>query len=108
MKHQKKLLEQLHLVSLVIVLLYCPTSNAQTAPQIAEKALAATVSLEIQDRNGIPLGRGSGFFVRQHLIATNYHVIEGAAQGTPKLAGKNITYTIEGITAFATESIHIC
>ena len=83
------------------VLLLCITTvaPAQTAEQIAEKALAATVYLEMKDRNGATLGFGSGFFVRENLIATNFHVIEGAAKGTAKLVGKYTTYTIEGITA---------
>ena len=72
---------------------------AQTAEQISEKALAATVYLEMKDRNGTTLGFGSGFFVRENLIATNYHVIEGAASGTAKLVGKYRTYTIQGVTA---------
>ncbi|MYB02601.1 tetratricopeptide repeat protein, partial [Candidatus Poribacteria bacterium] len=72
---------------------------AQTAEQIAEKALAATVYLEMKDQNGVTLGFGSGFFVKENLIATNYHVIEGAAQGTARLVGKYTTYNIEGITA---------
>ena len=85
----------------VAVLLLCITATApaQTAEQIAEKALASTVYLEMKDRNGTTLGFGSGFFVRENLIATNYHVIEGAAQGTAKLVGKYTTYNIEGITA---------
>ena len=96
MKHQNKSLWQL-----LIVLIFCTisTAPAQTAPEIAEKALAATVYLEMQDSNELPLGFGSGFFVRQNLIATNYHVIEGAARGTAKLVGKNTTYEIEGVTA---------
>lgn len=71
---------------------------AQTAEQIAKKALAATVYLEMKDRNGETLGFGSGFFVKENLIATNFHVIEGAAKGTAKLVGKYTTYAIEGIT----------
>ena len=72
---------------------------AETAERIAEKALAATVYLEMKDRNGKTLGFGSGFLVKENLIATNYHVTEGAAQGTAKLVGKYTTYNIEGITA---------
>ena len=72
---------------------------AQTTEHIAEKALAATVYLEMQDSTGETLSIGSGFFVRQDLIVTNYHVIEGAAHGTAKLVGKHTKYTIEGITA---------
>ncbi len=99
MKREKKLLWQLPLILLVTMLLCCTTGNAQTVPQIVEKALAATVSLEIHDGNGALLGRGSGFFVRSNLIATNYHVIEGATRGTAKLVGKYKTYTIAGFTA---------
>ena len=54
-------------------------ASTQTAEQIAEKALAATVYLEMRNNNDLPLGFGSGFFVRENLIAPNYHVIEGAA-----------------------------
>lgn len=58
---------------------------AQTPEQIAEKALAATVYLEMKDKTGETLGFGSGFFVSENLVATNYHVIEGAATGTARL-----------------------
>ena len=101
MKHQNKSLWQLLRIIPVIVLVFCTISRvpAQTAPQIAEKALAATVYLEMQDSKGVPLGFGSGFFVGDNLIATNYHVIEGAARGRAKLVGQFSTYTIEGVTA---------
>ena len=101
MKHQNNLLWQLPLVMLVVLLLFCPvrTLSARTVPEIAEKALAATVYLEMQDSNGLPLGFGSGFFIKPNLIATNYHVIAGAASGTAKLVGKSTTYKIEGFTA---------
>ena len=87
-----------------MVLLFCTTSitSAQTVPDIAEKALAATVYLEMQDSNGKILGFGSGFFVKPNLIATNYHVVAGAASGTAKLVGKHNTYEIEGFTATST------
>ena len=78
-------------------LLYSTLSN--TPQQIAEKALAATVLLDMQDRNGTPLNWGSGFFVRHNLIATNHHVIKGTAQGTAKLVGQETKYIIEGVTA---------
>ena len=101
MKHQNKSLWQLLRIIPVMVLVFCTISRvpAQTAPQIAEKALAATVYLEMQDSKGVPLGFGSGFFVGDNLIATNYHVIEGAARGSAKLVGQFSTYTIEGVTA---------
>ena len=102
MKYQKRALWRLSLIVFAGLLLFCTKSNAQTVPQIAEKALASTVSLEMQDGNGVPLRFGSGFFVRPNLIATNYHVIAGASQGTAKLIGQDVTYTLEGITAIDT------
>ena len=101
MKHQNKSLWQLLLITPAIVLIFCTisTAPAQTAPEIAEKALAATVYLEMKDNTGKTLGFGSGFFVKPNLIATNYHVIAGAASGTAKLVGKYTTYKIEGFTA---------
>ena len=97
------------LLSAIAVLLLLCTINASTAQtsrqtvlsaeDIAEKALAATVYLEMNDKNGKTLGFGSGFFVKPNLIATNYHVIEGAARGTAKLVGQSTTYNIEGFTA---------
>lgn len=88
-------------IMIVVLCLFCLTSAvyAQTVPKLAEKALAATVLLEMTDGNGIPLGIGSGFFVKPNTIATNYHVIEGAVRGTAKLVGKNTIYTIEGVIA---------
>ena len=107
MKHKdKSLLKKsftLH-TTVVALLLICLTTvaPAQTtlpAEDIAEKALAATVYLEMKDTNGKTLGIGSGFFVQPNLIATNYHVIEGAANGTAKRVGKSTTYNVEGVTA---------
>ena len=104
LKHKNGFLFKRSLTAIAVLLLFCrvSTAPAQTtlpAEDIAEKALAATVYLEMQDQNGKPLGFGSGFFVRSNLIATNYHVIEGAAKGTAKLVDKYTTYDIEGVTA---------
>ena len=74
-------------------------ASALTTEQLAEKALAATVYLEMKDSTGTTLSFGSGFFVRPNQIATNFHVIEGARQGTAKLVGKYTRYQIEGIVA---------
>ncbi|MCY3720987.1 MAG: tetratricopeptide repeat protein [Candidatus Poribacteria bacterium] len=105
MKHIDNLLWTFPRATIVVLLLFFCTINtapAQTtlsAEDIAEKAKAATVFLEMKDKNGKTLGIGSGFFVKPNLIATNYHVIEGAARGTAKLIGKSTTYNIEGVTA---------
>ena len=101
MKHKDRQIPK-SLGMILTVLLFFGTLTiipAQTTEHIAEKALAATVYLEMQDSTSETLSFGSGFFVQQDLIATNYHVIEGAARGTAKLVGKSTKYAIEGVTA---------
>lgn len=68
----------------------------QTAQQIAQNALKATVYLETQKPDGTG-SQGSGFFIQPNYIATNYHVIKGATEAYVKLVGKQTTYRIESI-----------
>ena len=79
-------------------------ASAQNNEQLAEKALAATVYLEMADKDGNTLGFGSGFFVGQSQIATNFHIVEGAAKGTAKLASSPTKYTVDGISATDAEN----
>ena len=85
----------LHHVSLETIMEY--VRESLTAQQIAKKALAATVLLVMKDDSNQPLGFGSGFFVQPNRIATNFHVIEGATQGTAKRVGQETAYTIEDL-----------
>ena len=72
---------------------------AQTAQEIAKKAFGSTVLLVMEDANDHHLSFGSGFFVREGEIASNLHVVKGAAKGFAKLVGEKTKYDIEGITA---------
>ena len=71
----------------------------QTPQQIAKIALASTVLIVMEDRNGQPLNIGSGFFVTRDTIATNLHVVEGVLRGYVKRVGMDRTHRIEGIVA---------
>ena len=73
--------------------------NVKSPQDIANETLPSTVLLEMEDSNGQPLGIGSGFFVKENEIATNFHVVEGAYKGSAKLFGQNERYTIEEYTA---------
>ena len=64
-----------------------------TAEEVAEIASGSTVFLSMNN------GTGSGFFVGPGLIATNYHVIKGAIEGTARLVRTNREYAIVGYTA---------
>ena len=77
--------------------------NAQSPEIIAEKTKKSTVLLELKDANGRS-SQGSGFFVGNRLVATNYHVINGKKTGTAKLVSKNSftqqkQHEIEGVVA---------
>ncbi len=74
-----------------------PTSTQPlTAREIAQRTFPSVVLLLTQDAQGQPLALGSGFFVRPGIIATNVHVIEGAARGWAKVVGQSTRSEIEG------------
>jgi hypothetical protein len=71
--------------------------KAQVARQVAQNTFPSVVLLVMQDANGQPLSLGSGFFVRTNVIASNFHVIEGASRGYAKLIGTKTKYDITGL-----------
>ena len=71
-------------------------AQAETARQIAQKTLGSVVLLVMEDANGQPFSLGSGFFIRDGIVATNLHVIRGAARGYAKLVGQKRKYDIAG------------
>ena len=73
--------------------------NEKSPQEIADAALPSTVLLEMKDANGQRHGSGSGFFVGEGEIVTNFHVVERAEEGAAKLFGQNEWYEIEGYTA---------
>lgn len=89
----------------------------KTLQQISEKALAnSVVRLNVEREmslealrpqfniSEIKTSSGSGFFVAQQLIVTNFHVIAGAASVTAELSGTGDAFEIKGVTAFDIEN----
>lgn len=68
-----------------------------TASQVAKETFPSVVLLLMEDENRQPLSLGSGFFISQNIIATNFHVIENASTGYIKLIGDEREYEIEGV-----------
>lgn len=94
------------LISFVIIfgLLLAPSSSqAQTARQIAQNAFPSVVILVMEDANGQPVSLGSGFFVKNDIIATNLHMLEGASRGYVKIVGQKHKYEIAGIVGIDTQ-----
>jgi S1-C subfamily serine protease len=73
--------------------------TSQTAIDIAKKCIPSTVSLILEDKFKQPISLGSGFVIRDGIIVTNLHVIEGAKFGSAFLNGSPIKHKIEGYLA---------
>jgi S1-C subfamily serine protease len=69
----------------------------KTPAEIARAAFPSVVLIATQDPHGQPLSLGSGFFVEKNIIATNFHVIEGAAAAYAKVIGQPAKLAVEGI-----------
>src|SRR2546422_4273360 len=67
--------------------------------QIAREAFPSVVLLTMEDDKGQPFKLGSGFFVTTDTVATNFHVIEGAAAGYAKVVGQSSKFAILGTVA---------
>ncbi len=70
---------------------------AENARQIASATFPSVVLLVMEDERGQPVALGSGFFVKEKVIASNFHVIEGASRGYAKLVGQKTKYNIAGV-----------
>jgi len=86
----------------VLILWAVPPAQAQTARLIAQKAFPSVVMLVMEDANGQPISLGSGFFVHSDIVATNLHVVKGAARGYVKIVRHKKKYDIAGFVAVDT------
>ncbi len=94
-----KKLSKLITASLILGLFLISLAIAGNARDIAKQAFPSVVMLVMEDDNGQPLSLGSGFFVREDIVATNLHVVEGAAGGYAKIVGEKQKYDIAGYVA---------
>jgi V8-like Glu-specific endopeptidase len=70
---------------------------AENARQIASATFPSVVLLVMEDERGQPVTLGSGFFVKEKVIASNFHVVEKASRGYAKLVGQKTKYSIAGV-----------
>ena len=76
-----------------------PLQESKTPRRIAQEASPSVVILFLQDSHGQPTFLGSGFVLRDGLVVTNWHVIEGAASGYGRIVGGSTKYSLTGAVA---------
>jgi hypothetical protein len=86
-------------IPIIFGLLLVFSAGAEEPREIAKKAFPSVVMLVMHDSAGQPLSLGSGFFVKESVVATNLHVVSGAAKGYAKIVGQKTKYEIAGYVA---------
>ena len=84
-------------------ILYLTLANvclfALSPEEIARQSFPSSVGIYLFDQDKNPIKMGSGFCVRPGVIATNYHVIEGASFGFAKIVGKEKKHQVINVKA---------
>ncbi len=88
-----------------LLLIIAPTARANLSTvELSKRVRPAVVLIQCFDKNQVPLGQGSGFFVSpKGDVITNKHVIIGAHTATVRLASGAL-YFVEGVSAVDPDS----
>lgn len=89
----------LKLAIIAASLCFANEAIANTPQEIAKRTSPSVVLLVMEDAHGQPIAMGSGFVVREGVVATNMHVIDGAARGYARLVSDRNKHDIQGIAA---------
>ena len=74
------------------------TVNQKLTPrEIAQKTLLSTVLLVMKNSETEQAKSGSGFFVAEDVVVTNFHVIKETTEGYAKVYGQDKIYEILGV-----------
>src|SRR5262249_49735298 len=99
MKNLRPVLKNIPFVAAWLIVLTMSTVQAQSAREVAQKALPSTVLIVAPQARGKTLSLGSGFFVQPNVIATNYHVIRGSARLYFRLVGQEDLHPVAKVLA---------
>ncbi|HLG15264.1 MAG TPA: trypsin-like peptidase domain-containing protein [Blastocatellia bacterium] len=85
------------LATLALSLSVTQLAPAQTGREVARYALSSVVVIVAEKAKGKAVALGSGFFVGDGVIVTNYHVIKGASRLRAKIVGQKSLYPINQV-----------
>lgn len=75
---------------------------AQDLKELARKSRDSVVLLKVYEIGGRQISAGTGFFIAEHLLVTNWHVVEGAALVEAVLASEE---TVEVVGLLAADEV---
>ncbi|MGI8641731.1 MAG: S1C family serine protease [Pyrinomonadaceae bacterium] len=84
------------LVSVTRVFAQNSDQPALTPKQVAQRTLPSIVILIMNNGDSLPVTTGSGFFVAEDTIITNYHVVKNARLGAFRIYGSDEVYSVIG------------
>ncbi len=73
------------------------TDKKLTPREIAQQTLPSTVLLVMGNSDTKKVKSGSGFFISEDVVATNFHVIKETTKGYAKIYGQDKIYEVLGI-----------
>lgn len=76
-----------------------PPPKALSPQEIAKQSLPSVLLIVVNDKHAQPLAMGSGFVVKPGVVATNFHVIDGASSAQAMLTDSDKPLVIDGILA---------
>jgi S1-C subfamily serine protease len=68
-----------------------------TPREIAQQTLPSTVLLVMGNSDTKEIKSGSGFFIAEDIVVTNFHVIKETTEGYAKIYGQDKIYEILGV-----------
>jgi V8-like Glu-specific endopeptidase len=90
---------------LVVAVLLAYASLAQEGREIARNSFPSVVLIVAENGKAHRKSLGSGFFVRDDLIVTNYHVIKGYSRIRVKLVGHKDIYQAQVVSASSAKDL---
>jgi len=80
----------------VLVLMLCalPSASAESTKEIYDASRSSVLLIITYDSANLPLALGSGFFSAPNEVATNFHVIDGAAKIVCRVIGEQESRTV--------------
>ncbi len=91
--------------ALLLNFLWASATICQDGREIALNAFPSVVLIVADSGKLHRSALGSGFFVQDDLIVTNYHVVKGSSRVRVKLVGQKVTYSVQIVATSATKDL---